>query len=178
MKRLTHICTSRSTPRTNRRRKLLLDPPLNFLGLRIVSGDCRSRWLSRQAPSLAARDCADDEEGLGSRYDRVGQRGVGLLMRKVLAACEEAQEGPTRLRDVVADRTAQHRVPTFECVDDGALCDGRLHVEFDFAADAREPAQVRRENDANHGSVWTSTESTAGRSRTIGDHVSPASADA
>jgi hypothetical protein len=64
------------------------------------------------------------------------------------------------------------------CVNDGALCDGRLKVEFDFAADARKPAQVRRENDANHGSVWTSTDSTVGRSRTIGDHVSPASADA
>src|SRR6202046_568825 len=99
-------------------------------------------------------------------------------MRKVLAAGKETQERPTRLGDVVADRTAQHRVPAFERVDNGALCDGRLKVEFHFAADARQPAQVWREKDANHGSVWTSTESTAGRSRTMGDHVSPASADA
>jgi len=99
-------------------------------------------------------------------------------MGKVLAAGKEAQEGPTRLRDVVAYRTAQYGVATLEGVNDGALCDGRRKVEFDFAADAREPAQVRWQHDANHGSVWTSTESTAGRSRTMGDHVSPASEEA
>jgi len=126
----------------------------------------------------SARDCADNEEGFRSRGNRLRQWSVRLFMGKVLATGEEAKERPTRLRDVIADRTAQHRVATLECVDDGALGDGRLKVEFHFAADAREPAEVRRENDANHGSVWTSTESTAGRSRTMGDHVSPASADA
>ena len=35
---------------------------------------------------------------------------------------------------------------------------------------------MRREHDSNHGSVCTSTESTAGRSRTIGAQLSPASA--
>jgi hypothetical protein len=65
-------------------------------------------------------------------------------MGKVLATGEETQERPTGLRDVVADRTAQHRVPALERVNDGALRDGRLKVEFDFAADAREPAEVRR----------------------------------
>ena len=74
-------------------------------------------------------------------------------MGEVLATSEEAQERPTRLRDVVADRPAQHRVATLERVYDGALRDGRLKVEFHFAPDAREPAEVRRENDANHDSV-------------------------
>ena len=99
-------------------------------------------------------------------------------MRKVLTAGKETQERPAGLRDVVANRTAQHRIPALDRVDDGALCDGCLKVEFHFAADAREPTEMRRENDANQASVWTSTESTVGRSRTMGDHVSPASADA
>src|SRR5271170_6416860 len=98
-------------------------------------------------------------------------------MGKVLATGEEAQERPTCLRHVVADRTAKHRVPALKRINDGALCDRRLKLEFHFAADAREPAQVRRENDANHGSVWTSTDSTVGRSCTMGDQISPASAD-
>ena len=51
-------------------------------------------------------------------------------------------------------------------------------TEFHFTANARQRPQVRRKDDANHASVWTSTESTAGRSRTMGDQVSPASAEA
>jgi DNA polymerase-3 subunit alpha len=51
-------------------------------------------------------------------------------------------------------------------------------VELHFAAGARQVAQMRREHDPDHGSVWTSTESTAGRSRTIGSQWSPASAEA
>ena len=38
-----------------------------------------------------------------------------------------------------------------------------------------EDAGLLRSTDGGHGSVWTSTDSTAGRSRTIGAQVSPAS---
>ena len=38
--------------------------------------------------------------------------------------------------------------------------------------------KMGRQNHADHDSVWTSTETTAGRSRTIGAQVSPASDDA
>ena len=52
---------------------------------------------------------------------------------------------------------------------------GRGDVEFDRAvAELRERAQVLRQRDADHRSVCTSTESTAGRSRTIGAQESPA----
>ena len=47
---------------------------------------------------------------------------------------------------------------------------------FTFAADLREVAQMIREDHPNH-SVCTSTDSTAGRSRTIGFQLSPASAE-
>src|ERR1700685_2155413 len=99
-------------------------------------------------------------------------------MGKVFATGGEAQGRATGLRGVVVGRAAQPRVAALEGVNDRALGDGCRKVEFHFAADAREPTEVRRENDANHGSVWTSTESTVGRSRTMGDQLSPASADA
>jgi hypothetical protein len=50
---------------------------------------------------------------------------------------------------------------------------GQVYV----SADAGEVSQVRREHDPDHGSTWASTESTAGRSRTIAVHVSPPSAE-
>jgi hypothetical protein len=53
-----------------------------------------------------------------------------------------------------------------------------LNVELHLAADARESSKMRRELNSDHGSVWTSTESTAGKSRTMGAQESPASADA
>ena len=37
---------------------------------------------------------------------------------------------------------------------------------------------MRGENDPDHGSVWTSTDSTAGRSRTIGVQLPPESGEA
>ena len=45
------------------------------------------------------------------------------------------------------------------------------------SAHVRERAEMLRQYDANHASVCTSTESTAGRSRTIGFQLSPASAE-
>ena len=48
----------------------------------------------------------------------------------------------------------------------------------DLAADARKFAEMEGQRYADQWNVWTSTESTAGRSRTIAVHESPASADA
>ena len=66
----------------------------------------------------------------------------------------------------------------FERVEDRALRDSTLDLKFHFAADVRQRPQMWRQFDADHGSVCTSTESTAGRSRTMGAQLSPASAEA
>ena len=67
----------------------------------------------------------------------------------------------------------------FERIEDGALRHGSIDTNGDFAAlDMSERSQVRGKDNANHGSVCTSTETTAGRSRTIGDQVFPASGEA
>ena len=79
---------------------------------------------------------------------------------------------------MVADRPAQHRVAGLQRVEHRALGDLARDLELHLAVHLRERPQVRREHDPDHGSVWTSTDSTAGRSRTIGAQLSPASADA
>ena len=77
-----------------------------------------------------------------------------------------------------ANRPAQNRIPRLQRVEHRALGRVLQGVEADLAVDARERPQVLRKDDADHGSVWASTESTAGRSRTIAVHRSPPSGDA
>src|SRR5262245_49038584 len=133
---------------------------------------------ARSRRSSTPRHGADDEERLPTRRDRIRQVGIRQLVGQVLLAREEAHEGAAALGEVVTNRPAQHRVAGLERVEDGALRDGALDFDLDLAVDARELPEVCREHDPDHRRVCTSTESTAGRSRTIGAQVSPASADA
>src|SRR5436309_2569622 len=79
---------------------------------------------------------------------------------------------------MVPKRSPQHRIRRLERVEDRSLRDRALDLEAHFASDLRQRPQMRRQYDTDHDSVCTSTESTAGRSRTIGAQLSPASADA
>ena len=79
---------------------------------------------------------------------------------------------------MVADRAAQHRVPRLQRVEHGPLGDRARHAQLDLPASVRERPQVRGQHHPDHDSVWTSTDSTAGRSRTIGSQLSPASSEA
>src|ERR1700680_3002224 len=99
-------------------------------------------------------------------------------MRQILLAGEEPQEWAALLRNVVADGPAQHRIGCLERVEDRALRNRTGDVQFHLAIDLRQFSQMSREPHSDHCSVCTSTESTAGRSRTMGAHVSPALADA
>src|SRR5579859_3080223 len=100
-------------------------------------------------------------------------------MGEILLTGEEAQEGATLLRIVVTDRAAQHGISRLEGVEDRALRHRALDFELDLAAGFGQRSQVLREFDPDrHFNVCTSTESTAGRSRTIAFQLSPASLDA
>src|SRR6266699_4011062 len=103
---------------------------------------------------------------------------VWLLVGQVLLAGEEPHERPAGPVVVAADRPAQDRVAGLQRVEHRALGDLARDLEFHLAAGLGERAQVRGEHHPDHDSVWTSTDSTAGRSRTIGAQLSPASADA
>jgi hypothetical protein len=79
---------------------------------------------------------------------------------------------------VIANRPAQGRIARLQRVEERPLRRTLLGVEGNLLHDARKCPQVVRKDDADHGSVCASTESTAGRSRTIAVHLSPPSGDA
>jgi hypothetical protein len=128
-------------------------------------------------PGLAARHRPDDQVGLGASGDGAGQGRIGRLVRQIRLAGEEPHEGPPRPAVVVADGAPQHRVAVFKRVQDRLPGDRSGDVQLDLSVDPGQGAQVGREHDPDHGNVWTSTDSTAGRSRTIGLQLSPASGD-
>ncbi len=127
--------------------------------------------------TLPAGNGPHDQKRLLPRSNFVGQQGVWQFMGQILLAGEKPQERPALLRDVVADRSTQHRITGLERVEDRAQRGPTLDFELHLSADVRERPQMWWEYDSDHGSVCTSTDRTAGRSRTIGDQLSPASAE-
>src|SRR5439155_1295763 len=145
----------------------------------IFSWPCQAltRLARRYTRALAAGHGAHDQKRLGTERDRVGQRGVRRLVGQILLAGEEPHERPALLCDLVADRPEQHGIAGLEGVEERALRGSALDVELHLAVDARERPQMCREHDSDHGSVWTSTDTTDGRSRTMAFQLSPEAAD-
>src|SRR5215467_780812 len=155
------------TPRAKPSRKF---GRLNFFQL------LNSSRAMRSNPDPAGKR-SHNQKRFGSPRHRVGQRGIRRFEGQILLAREEPHVRAALLRDVIAERTAQHRIGCLQRIKDGALRNGTLDIELYLAADLRQGPQMSREQDTDHGSVWTSTERTAGRSRTMGSQLSPASAD-
>src|SRR5438552_2643735 len=99
-------------------------------------------------------------------------------MRDVFSARKKSHERATLLLVVIAYCSTQHWILGFDCVENGFLRNRSFEVELHFVADARQRSQVMRQYDPDHGSVCASTDKTAGRSRTVAFHVSPALVDA
>src|SRR5438270_6910632 len=127
---------------------------------------------------LAAGDGADHEKGLFALGDALRQRMIGRFERPIFDAGKKEQEGPALERIVIADGAAQHGIAILERVQNGALRDRAPYLDADLGADVGESSKMRWKYDSNHGSVCTSTEYTAGRSRTMGAQLLPASCDA
>jgi hypothetical protein len=116
---------------------------------------------SSYPPAMAPRM----RSGSSPRRDGIGKRGVRRLEGRIPLAGEEPQEWSPLLRDMVTDCATQHRILTLERVDDRALGDRGRNLQLNLAVNARQPPQMGRQYYPNHDSVWTSTDSTAGRSR-------------
>src|SRR2546430_1879340 len=127
---------------------------------------------------LTAGHCPDDQERLFAGGHSLGQWTVGRVERQVLLAGEEPHQSAPLSSDLVPDRAAKHRVAGLEGIEHRLRRRLSKDLELDLAFDLGEIPQMRRENDTNHFRVCTSTESTAGKSRTMGLQLSPASADA
>src|SRR5262249_14817875 len=100
------------------------------------------------------------------------------LMGQILLTGEEAQHRPALLRDVVADRPAQHRITGLQGVEDRTLRGRACNVELHVAVDVRQCPQMIGKHHSDHGNVWTSTDSTDGRPRPPAPQLSPAPPEA
>src|SRR5271165_4167570 len=141
-----------------------------------IGGGGRGCPNSHNGKSLSsARNCADHHERFFSRSDAFGQRLVGRFVRPVFFANKETKESSALLGYVITNRTLQRRIACFQRVQDRARRHRRRDLQFHRTADLCQVAQVIRQLHANHGSVCTSTESTAGRSWVMAFQLSPSS---
>src|SRR6266540_2812998 len=99
-------------------------------------------------------------------------------MRQVFAARKKTDHWPANLRHTITHCPAKHRIFRFNRVQQRALSYRSVELKSYFTLGVRQRTQIRRKNNANHGNVCASTDSTAGKSRTIGFHLSPASTEA
>src|SRR5262249_12239966 len=128
--------------------------------------------------SSSPRHRADDEKRFGAGDDGIGQPRVGRLVREIVLAREEAHERPPLERDAIPHRPPQRRIRGLERAETAGQGWPAIDVDSHLVADACERPQMRRQDDADHRSVCTSTDRTGGRSRTIGIQLSPAFFDA
>ncbi len=128
--------------------------------------------------NLAARHRAHDLEGLCPGSNLIGQGRVRGFMGQVPFTSVEPQERPALIGDVIANRSAQCGIARLESIDHCTLRYSPFDFEYNLTVNTSKRPQMVRKHDPNHDNVWTSTDSTDGRSRTIGAHESPESADA
>src|SRR5581483_4321474 len=149
--------------------------PLGLLQRALLEVD--QQHVAHAVLPSAAGQGPDHQERLGAARHRLGERRVRRLVREVPLAGEEPHERPAAVREVVPDGAGEHGVGGLERVEHGALGDRALDPDPYLAVHPGEAAEVLRQHDPDHVSVTASTESTGGRSRTIGAQVSPASAE-
>src|SRR6202023_2593610 len=139
-----------------------------------VSNAPLTEWTASYPP----RNGSDNQKWLNARNYCVRQRRVHRIVRQIFTTRKKSQKWSSLLRNMFANRPAQHRESRPQCVQHRTPRHGTLHFKLHFAVKRRECPQMRGHHHSNHANVCTSTESTAGRSRTIGFQLSPASADA
>ena len=125
---------------------------------------------------MAAGNGPDNAKRLRAAGHGLGQGRVGRFVGQIFYAGEEAQERPPLLGGVVADGAAQDGVARLQRIEQRPLCGRPANFDRDLRARPGQGAQVVGDDDANHGSACTSTDSTAGRSWTMVCQVSPPSA--
>ena len=90
-------------------------------------------------------------------------------MRQILVAGVKPDQWSAALRRVIPDGSLQHRIASFQRIENRLRCYGLRDPQNDLIVDSGQAPQMERKRDSNHGSVCTSTDNTLGKSRTIGD---------
>lgn len=122
---------------------------------------------------LPAGHRAENDERLPACDDSIGQWFVGRSVGEVFLATVEPEVRSTLATVAVTHCAEQHRVSRLKAVQEQALCHRAGHLNAYLSADVSKVLQMRRQDNPDHVNTWTSTESTAGRSRTIGAQLSP-----
>lgn len=102
---------------------------------------------------LTACDGSQDNKRLFAGGHGVRQGLVRRLVRQIILTGEEPHEGPTLLRDVVADRAAKHWIPGFQSIQHGTLSYRAVDLDLNFAVDVSEGSKMGRKNDSDHGAL-------------------------
>jgi hypothetical protein len=109
--------------------------------------------------------------------NRLRQQCIRRLMRQIFLTCKKSQKRSSLQRSMIANRPLQRWILCLQRIQHSPLRNRPGDVERHLTLDARQRSQMRRQFNPDHASVWTSTERTAGRSRTIGVQLSPESDD-
>src|SRR5258708_7087559 len=96
----------------------------------------------------AAGNRPDGSQGGFVPYNCIGQGGVHWLVGEVLFTGEKAQHRSALPGVVVANRAAQHRIASFERVQNGANRYWALDGDTDLAIDVRQRSQMVRNDDS------------------------------
>src|SRR5262249_2426468 len=104
---------------------------------------------------LAPGDSPYHKEGLGTASDRLREQGVRRFVRPIMLAGKVTHEGSALLRDMVADRPAQHRITGLDRVEDGALGDCTLDLELHLCICACQRSQMGRQYNSDHSRTTT-----------------------
>jgi hypothetical protein len=71
-------------------------------------------------------------------------------MRDVFAAGKETHQGPSLLRHMIADGSAQRWIFLFKRIENRFRANTSVHIEFNLISDTSECTQVMGQDDANH----------------------------
>src|SRR5437879_12689657 len=111
-------------------------PPVN-----VPPPNASEHVVRRPSP---AGDGANDEKRFCAGGDCVRQRGIRRLEGIVLGTGEEAQEGTTLSRDVIAYGASQHRILCLEGVKHRALRNRTFDMELNLRSGVRQRSKMSR----------------------------------
>ena len=128
--------------------------------------------------TLAASDGAHDAQRFLTCLHSLWQTGRRRFQGEVFTACKVADERASIVGHVLPDGTAEHGVAFLERIQGGLNRGLAPNLHLYLAAGLRQRLERCGQDQPDHGSVWTSTEYTAGKSRAIGFQLPPPSGDA
>jgi hypothetical protein len=146
--------------------------------------------MGKRGRDLTSGNGSHDEKWFISMPNRFGQRRIRRVIGQIVSTGKKTQKRPASLRAMLANGTAQNRITGFHGIEHGGHRNGTVHLQHNLVIDTSKVAQMKRQPHANQASspfiftlhphsrsVCTSTDSTAGRSRTIACQESPPSGE-